>query len=377
MAEPLNRSSDRIGFAIRILDFLAALPAVGMVLLATAGPSCAKGEVVTGGGAGGVVSGGAGGSGISGAGGTTQVTIGTSTVSVTTDPADAGMTTQVVVCEGGDDACTCPPLNLAGLGKPGKWGANPNGDPDTALQDWLSSSSAGTARVDNFKDRTTLTADFLATYNVIILASLADDSDLGPWWTFTDDEVAAFRAWIQNGGGVISLTGYSSGNEIAPLNQLIGFSGISYNSDSVWGSCDDWSICNCTQSLTLSHWITSDPVIANLSKGVTMVGYTNGRSITSPSDGHVAATMSGTNALVGKLVGNGRVLAYGDEWITYTSQWTGAGLAGYADAATCQGEMPQDKYQTPQFWYNMIRWSYPLGSCFKLISTTSTPITIW
>src|SRR4051794_5176742 len=150
--------------------------------------------------------------------------------------ADAGQG-EVAACEGGD-ACICPPFKLAVIGKPGKWGANPNGDPDTALQDWLNGSSAGTAQVDNFTERTTLTPDFLARYNVIILASLAEDSNNGPWWTFSADEAAALRAWVENGGGVISLSGYS-GNpaEIVPVNQLIAFSGITYKADSVWGTC--------------------------------------------------------------------------------------------------------------------------------------------
>ena len=287
---------------------------------------------------------------------------------------DAEVTSQMVGCDGGD-GCTCPPLNVAVLGKPGKWGANPNGDPDTALQDWLNSSSAGTARVDNFTNRVTLTPDFLATYNVIILASLSDDSNMGPWWTYSADEIAVFQAWIQNGGGVIALTGYASGNEMAPDNQLIGFSGITYNSDGVWGTCTDWAICTCTHSNTLSDWIRTDPVIANLSTGVTLVGYENGHSINAPADGHVAATVAGTNALVGKIVGKGRVLAYGDEWITYTSQWTGVGDPSTTDPG-CQGELPQDKYQIFQFWYNMIRWSQPAANCFTIVDTT-TPIMIW
>ena len=120
-------------------------------------------------------------------------------------PSDGG---QLVGCDGGD-ACMCPPFKVAVIGKPGKWGANPAGDPDTALQDWLNSSSAGSAQADNFTSRPTLTPDFLATYNVIILASLSDDSNNGPWWTFSADEVAAFRAWVENGGGVITLAGYS------------------------------------------------------------------------------------------------------------------------------------------------------------------------
>lgn len=277
--------------------------------------------------------------------------------------ADGGM----VACDGGD-ACTCPPFRLAVLGKPGKWGANPNGDPDTALQDWLNSSSAGTAQVDNFTARTTLTPEFLAHYNVIILASLSEDSNMGPWWTFSADESAAFSAWVQNGGGVISLTGYSGDpGEITPVNQLIGFSGITYSADGVWGTCADVQTCNCTHSNTLSEWNRTDPVVAQLASGMTFVGYELGRTINAPSDSHVAATVGGaTPTLVGKVVGKGRVLAYGDEWVTYTSQWTGAGNPSANDPG-CAGYLPQDKYQMAQFWYNVIRWAQPTASCFMVI----------
>jgi len=199
-------------------------PATVFALLALAGnglAGCAKSEVVSAGGAnGGALGGGAVAQGTPGAGGTIQLTI--SIPTVTPSSVDAEVTSQMVGCDGGD-GCACPPLNVAVLGKPGKWGANPNGDPDTALQDWLNSSSAGTARVDNFTDRVTLTSDFLATYNIIILASLSDDSNLGPFWTFDPSEVAAFQDWVvNNGGGVITLTGYSgNGQEINAPNQLL------------------------------------------------------------------------------------------------------------------------------------------------------------
>ncbi len=378
MSRPLAVASprfpDRPGARADARGFRPAALFVLFASFALAGSGlvgCAGGKVGSGGNgsAGGVT----GGQGVSGAGGTTQVTIDTTPTLIPSNP-DAQVTSRAVGCDGGD-GCSCPPLNVAVLGKPGKWGANPNGDPDTALQDWLNSSSAGTARVDNFTDRVTLTPDFLATYNVIILASLSDDSNTGPWWSYSADEIAAFQAWIQNGGGVIALTGYASGNEMAPDNQLIGFSGITYNDDGVWGTCTDWTICNCTHSNTLSDWIRTDPVIANLSTGVTLVGYENGHSINAPADAHVAATVSGSNALVGKIVGKGRVLAFGDEWITYTSQWTGAGDPSSTDPS-CQGELPQDKYQIAQFWYNMIRWSQPASDCFTIVDT-ATPVVIW
>ena len=342
------------------------------VLLMAASAGCANAEVVSGQGAGGTSAE----PGLSGAGGVTSFTLDPTGPVSRPSFADASTTSQVIGCDGGD-GCQCPPLNVAVLGKPGKWGANPKGDPDTALQEWLNSSSAGTARVDNFTDRTTLTADFLAAYNVIILASLSEDSNDGPFWTYTDAEVAAFRAWIDNGGGVFSMIGYSGiGDEARPVNQLIGFTGITYNDEGVWGSCTDWRICGCAHSNTLSQWNTTDPVVANLSTGVTLIGYQNGRSITAPADAHVAATTDdGKPALVGKLVGQGRVLAYGDEWISYTSQWTGAGNPSASDPS-CQGWLPQDQYQIAQFWYNVIRWSQPTADCFTIVDTV-TPVTIW
>ena len=288
-----------------------------------------------------------------------------------------GGTTAVVACTDGED-CKCPALSVAVIGKPGKWGANPAGDSDTALQEWLNSSSAGTAKVDNYTQRTTLTPELLAPYGVIILASLSDDSKSGPFWTFDSSEAAALADWVENkGGGVITLTGYSGdGREVDPLNQLIGFSGITYNNDGIYATCVDWRYCGCAHSNMLSDWIKTDPVIANLSNNVTWVGLDNGRSINAPADAHVAATVAGPkNALVGKLVGKGHVLAYADEWITYTTQWNGQGNPSETDL-NCNGFLPEENYQTAQFWYNMIKWSQPRATCFKIVDTQQ-PVIIW
>jgi hypothetical protein len=292
--------------------------------------------------------------------------------------ASGGTTTQIVPCTDGQD-CQCPPLNVAVIGKPGKWGANPAGDSDTALQEWLNSSSAGTARADNYTQRPALTPDFLAPYGVIILASLSDDSLTGPFWTFDNSEVAAMQDWVENqGGGLITLTGYTGdGREVNPTNQLIGFSGISYNMDGIYATCLDWTVCSCAHSYTLSDFNRTDPVIASLSNNVTWVGLDNGRSINAPADAHVAATVAGPkNALVGKLVGKGHVLAYADEWITYTTQWNGQGNSS-ANDPNCAGRvLPQYTYQTAQFWYNMIKWSQPSAACFKIVNGDQ-PVTVW
>ena len=363
---------------MRIRNCLPGLASLAFTLAMLASPTgCAKSRVVgepqTGGSPGPIANGGQTAT-ITVVGTKTSISLGTGTT-VVSQP-DAGTVKQAVECEGGSD-CVCPPFNVAVMGKPGKWGANPAGDPDTALQEWLSSRSVGTAKVAKFPDRKTLTADVLAEFNVIILAGLGEDSNVGSWWTFSDAEVAAFRDWIENGGGVITLTGYSGNpEETRPVNQLIGFSGVTYNQDGINATCADWQICNCTQSRTFGTWNKTDAVVASLSNDVTYVGFDNGRSITAPADAHVAATIDGTkNALVGKLVGKGRVLAYADEWITYTSQWTGEGNPSATDPK-CKGLLPQDQYQTAQFWFNLIKWSSPSARCFTIVDST-TPVKVW
>jgi hypothetical protein len=281
--------------------------------------------------------------------------------------------------DGGD--CVCPTLSVAVVGKPGVWGDSS----DTAFQNWLNSSSAGTAKVDNYLDKPAFTAEFLAKYNVIILASLGDHSANGPWWTFSASETTAFQDWIENqGSGVIALSGYSSdSNEINAKNALLAFSGIAYQQQNISPPCliedaQKNKLCyRCGNPYQIAEWNRSDPVVANLSRGVTMIGMDGGHPIDAPADAHVAAmTTTATtvnNWLVGKIVGKGRVLFFADEWIAYTNQW--AGQSNQNDPS-CKGYSPQDLYQTSQFWFNMIRWTQPTANCFTIVDNTR-PVTIW
>lgn len=355
------------------------LPATVFALLALAGhglAGCARAEVGSAGGASGGATGGATVQGKPGTGGTIQLTI-DPTQTVTPPSVDAEVTSQVVGCDGGD-GCVCPKLTVAFVGTPGQWGDSS----DTAFQDWLNSSSAGTAKVDDYPVKPTFTADFLAGYNLLILGGLGDNSNTGPWWTFSASEVAAFQDWIENkGGGVISLSGYSNdNNEVVAKNALLAFSGISYAQSCNSPPCAI-AMCpyRCGNPYQITEWNRTDSVIANLSLGVTMIGIDGGRPIAAPTDAHVAAlttdATSVRNWLVGKITGNGRVLAYADEWITYTDQWDGQD-GQYLNDPSCKGSLPQDLYQTAQLWYNMIHWAQPAATCFKIVDTT-TPITIW
>jgi hypothetical protein len=107
-----------------------------------------------------------------------------------------------------------------------------------------------------------------------------------------------------------------------------------------------------------------------------MVGMDGGHTITAPADEVAAMTTNASsvsNWLVGKIVGKGRVLVYADEWITYTSQWTGQ---GNQNDPSCTGFLPQDLYQIAQFWYNMIRWTQPNAQCFKIVDSRQ-PVIVW
>ena len=203
---------------------------------------------------------------------------------------------------------------------------------DIAFRDWLGSISARTAKVDNYPSKPTFTTDFLAGYRLIILAGLGDNSNTGPWWTFSAAEIAAFPDWVvKKGGGVISLSGYSNdNNDIVAKNVLLAFSRISHRQDCNSPACtlvdaQNNKMCyRCGNPYQLTEWNRSDPVIANLSLGVTMIGVDGGRPIDAPADAHVAATVTQStgvdNWLVGRIMGQGRVLVYADEWITYTDQ---------------------------------------------------------
>jgi hypothetical protein len=361
-------------------DIIQTIAAI--MSLAMAASTCANGTVQVGAGTGeGGTSGsigGAGGAGTSQSPGSGTITI--PDAAIGGSPAsNTSVDAQVVACTDGGD-CICPTLSVAVVGKPGIWGSGT----DTAFQDWLNSNSAGTARVDNYLTKPVFTPDFLAAYNLLIFAGFGDDSNNGPWWTFSATEIAAFQDWIENkGGGVISLAGYSGDSkEISAKNALLAFSGISYQDQNTNPSC---LIAKChyecgNPSAQLNEWNKTDPVIANLSFGVKMIGIDGGHPINAPADAHVAvmtttATGNVQNWLVGKVTGKGRVLVYADEWITYTAQWDGHD-AQYANDPTCKGLLPQDLYQTAQFWYDMIRWTQPNGNCFTIVDPQQ-PVTIW
>jgi hypothetical protein len=249
------------------------------------------------------------------------------------------------------------------LGRLPTYGAVPGADNTAALQRWLNERS--TALVDVFTTDTPLTSEFLNQYQVLILQAL-EDREGGTSWQLAPDEIAAFEAWVRAGGGVIALTGYgASSQEVGPTNALLAFSGMSYATDDILGTCPDADCCCASNSVPLSGWNASHPIAANMSR----VGAFHGRSVTAPG-AEIVASQGSTTYGATKQLDLGRAFVFCDEWVSYTSQWDGTGADTCAtDPAhnLCAGRLAQDYYQVPQFWYNALKWASGDEGCFDLM----------
>jgi hypothetical protein len=266
-----------------------------------------------------------------------------------------------------DAGCTC--VRIASIGHEGIWGAcGVYGDNTSAFQTWLNTQS--TATVDSYRDtKPTLTAAFLAQYDVILLQWLRDVSptgDDGNLWVFSPDEVNALAAWVRGGGGIISLSGYDGdGQEVAPLNTLLSFTDFTYNMDAT--EANNCSAC-WGGACPISPWNAGSPIGAHLQQ----IGVQFGRSIAVASDAGSGPTVDcpcpgGQACAAHEDIGKGHVFAFTDEWVTYTSQWLGTATC---IAASCTGNTPADVFQVPQFWYNAIKYASSGASCFVIQNPT-------
>ena len=283
--------------------------------------------------------------------------------------ADGG---RAVKCDTAEN-CTC--INIASIGQTAHYGvAGLNSDSTVAFTDWLNSHSS--ASVNLHTSRPTLTADFLAKYDILIVQWLTD-SNTGPYWTFDPAEIAALKTWVNAGGGLITLSGYdTSAEEVRPLNQLLSFTDISYNMDDTLPGCVAAATGSAQANLCYC-WGNSEPLggwgPTPIGQHLTQIGAFHGRSINPGS-----ATVDDSDPAAGKvyaaheLVGKGHVFAYTDEWVTYSSQWLGTSAinttAMYTDPNNpCYKKSAADVFQVPQFWYNVISWEASGTQCiFKL-----------
>lgn len=266
-----------------------------------------------------------------------------------------------------DETGKCSCFNIASIGKLGSWGGT-----TSALMDWLNTESS--ASVDVYQTKPTLDAAFLAKYDVIVVQWLADGKG-GPYWTFSSTEIAALKAWVDAGGGLITLSGFEvNTGEVDPLNQILSFTDISYNKDDIASTCPS-NLCYCWGStIPIAPWAPG-PIGSNLRA----VGAYYGRSI-NPGSATVdaSATVDGSSIVYAahETVGLGHVFAWCDEWVTYTSQWLNGSADAGPEASTqynnpmsaCYMQSVDQVFQVPQFWYNAITYAASATQCSFVIN---------
>jgi len=284
-----------------------------------------------------------------------------------------------------DDKGNCSCIAIASIGHEGVWGPC-SSDNTLAFQSWLNTQS--TARVDNYDTvKPTLTRDFLSQYDVIILQWMVQDgkqNDDGAPWQFSQDEVGALKDWVNKGGGVIALSGYQCEDptciqDIVASNQLLSFTDIQFSRDVVlnpklvnnngfycWGSSLPLGGPIGSGIDNIGSWSQTSPIGVH----VTDVGAYDARSIQS-SSASVDCSDGTLNYAVHEQIGQGHVVAYGDEWITYTGEWTGATSCLNSSAFTnmydpCYQKSPAQIFQISQFWYNAIKYAASSVACFDI-----------
>ncbi len=273
-------------------------------------------------------------------------------------------------CNDTTGKCTC--INVAVFGTQATYGAVPGSDGVSAIQAWLNENSS--AEVQLFREKPAITAEFLEQFQVIILEDPRAVAK-GAKWVYSAEEIAAVETWVRNLSaagqprGIISLTGYSDdGNEVDPTNALLAFSGMQYvpNSDTLGSSSDSCGYC-LGNSVAETQWTAGHMITEN----IVAVGAFHGRAINVTGADVQTISTTGTTVLgAAAQVGAGRVFMFHDEWVTYNSQWDGAGLQNDCRTVdvnhSCYGVHPSTSYQTSTFWYNALRWVSGDPVCFDI-----------
>ncbi len=215
---------------------------------------------------------------------------------------------------GGDGICDC--LNIALLGNQG---ANPSAE----FQGWLEAQGTTVDRIHT-NPADVLDKATVSQYDIIILDYMVR--------TYTPDEAATMQTWVEAGGGLMAMTGFTNAQFAADRpNSLIKPMGLSYNTTKGFFS---GPVVN-----FMPHPITM---------GLTSISFYGGLFVDIVEDGvgKNATIMTLAQGPVGVVQdrGNGRLFIFGDEWIEFDSEWK---------------NIPEIQ----QFWVQTLAWLGPKNSC--------------
>lgn len=227
---------------------------------------------------------------------------------------------------GHDGVCDC--LNIATIGHIGPWSNGGN-----VFATWLNQRSP--KGVVELADQE-LTAEQLAPLQIIVVlhadtTEISNADRMAPaHHAFSDAESEVFAAWVRSGGGAMTTIGYTGdeAKEVVNVNKLLSGLSMGYSAS----------------RLDLSGMIQTWNPHA-LSEGITAINTDNGVEPDGASGTTVALSGDKLALQVAEL-DKGRVAIWGDEWITYDSEW--------ADT---------DGQQVEHFWLNLLKWLSPPTEC--------------
>lgn len=228
---------------------------------------------------------------------------------------------------GKDGVCDC--LNIATVGHIGPWSNGGN-----VFATWLNARSPlGAVALEDEE----LTADNLRKFQIVVVLHAATmevangDRKAPAHHVFSEAESGAFEAWVRGGGGVMTTIGYSGdeAKEVENVNLLLAKLGLGYSTTKLGlnGNVQSWE----------THPVTD---------GITNIYTDNGVEPDAGGGMTVAHGGDGRLALQVAQVDDGRVAVWGDEWITYDSEW-----------ADTKGQ------QVEHFWLNLLKWLSPPTQC--------------
>jgi hypothetical protein len=205
-----------------------------------------------------------------------------------------------------DDGTPLAGLRIAFVGT-----ENPTSE--MSLTTWLGKST-GVVPARILTSSTTLTADLLVSYDVLILERLVR--------AYSQTEAAVLTAWVSGGGAVMSISGfYSTGSDTTNTNSLLSGIGIAYGSYVLGGAGGPFYITE----------FASHPIMA----GITSLPFWGGFTVqpTAVADGlgtnTILATSTAQPLCMVQVRGQGRVLVWGDEWVENDAVFSSADVVRF------------------------------------------------
>lgn len=227
------------------------------------------------------------------------------------------------VDSGADGICDCLAIGI--LGDTGY-------APSSNFEAWLEDQGTSVTRTLLANNPNVVDAAFLAQYDLIIVDRIERALD--------DEEAAALETFVkQDGRGLITLIGYNFDNnnpqpERDRANTVLAPFGLAYQGEYIH------TAFGVTPMFDGVHPISTMISDVNYHGGIETVDVGN------QGDSTIFATVPSGDAGIAHQTAmmGGRVVVWGDEWITFDSDWQ-----GFADVQ--------------QFWSQMIAWARPQDFC--------------